>query len=370
LTTYISDEVSEIPLFWLVPLVLSQLTLILAFARQPLFARLPRRVRGALQLAHALAIVACLLALLLNQPSGARAQAGPLTTGIWLILVPLVLLTPQKLAIVLQPVTALLLVFGVLTGIWAVPQLVLHLFAVFVAMRCCQGELARDRPPPSGLTGYFLCMAAGSALGGLFAAVLGPLLFPEVVGEYWLALVLACMIRPGSARNGLSDLLIVRGLCVLRKCNAAAARLMRLVTAVVLDWLYPLILGVFTVELWVHREQFRALMTSLGVEDLVTRDTVLCGLPLLLCLLAVARGVRFGLALGAILLAKSLAPADPDRAAVTLLRGIPGADADRVLLPLSLLPLVLGTVVVLVGLLSVLSAGTAYSERERGQESN
>jgi hypothetical protein len=370
LPTYISEEVSAIPLFWMVPLILSQLTLILAYARQPLFARLPRRARGALQLAHALAIVACLLALLLSQPRGAGAQAGPLTTGVWLILVALVLLTPQALAIVLQPVAALLVVFGLLTGIWAVPQLTLHLLAVFVAMRCCHGELARDRPPPDGLTGYFLCIAAGGALGGLFAAVLAPVLFPEAVAEYWLALVLACMLRPGSVRNGLSDLLIARGLCALWKCGVAAARLTRLVGALVMDWLYPLLLGVLTIALWVRHDQLQPLMTSLGVENPVTRDAVLCGLPLLLCLLAVARPVRFGLSLGAILLAKSLAPRDPERPEFTFLSGIPDADVNRVLLPLFLLPLVLGTVIVLAGLLSVLLTGAADTERQMGRGSN
>jgi hypothetical protein len=250
-------------------------------------------------------------------------------------------------------VAALLVVFGMLTGIWAVPQLALHLLAVFVAMRCCHGELARDRPPPSGLTGYFLCMAVGGALGGLFAAVLAPLLFPEAVGEFWLALVLACMVRPGGARNGLSDLLIARGLCVVWECGAATARRTRLVAALAMDWLYPLLVGVLTVELWVHREQFRPLLISLGIKEPVTRDAVLCGLPLMLCLLAMARRVRFGLSLGAVLLAKPLAPGDPERAAVTLLSGIPAADADRVLLPLFLLPITLGAVVVLAGLLSV-----------------
>jgi hypothetical protein len=357
LPTYISDEVSAIPLFWLVPVILSQLTLILVFARQPLFARLPRRARGALQLAHALAIGACLLTMLLSRPPGTGAPPGPLTTGVWLILIALILLTPQTLAVMLQPVAALLVVFGVLTGIWAVPQLALHLLAVFVAMRCCHGELARDRPPPDGLTGYFLCIAAGGALGGLFGAVLGPMLFPNDVGEYWLALVLACMLRPGSARNGLSDLLIARGLCVLWECGATAARLVRLVAALVMDWLYPLLLGVLAIELWIHREHFWPLMTSRGVEDPVTRDAVFCGLPLLLCLLAVARRVRFGLSLAAILLAMSLAPGDPERAAVTLLSGIPDADAHRVLLPLLLLPVTLGTVVVLAGLLSVVLTG-------------
>ena len=368
LANYISTEVSAIPLFWLVPLLLVQFTRLLAFARQPLFASLSRRTRRALQLAHALALVACLLALLPSQPADAGAHARPLTNVAWLILVPLMLLTPQALAVVLQPVTALLVVFGELTGIWALPQLALHLLAVFMVMRCCHGALARDRPPPHGLTGYFLCIAAGDALGWLFAAVLAPMLFPADVAEYWLALVLACLLRPASARNGLSDRLIVRGLCGLGHAGAATARLTRLVVALVLDWLYPLLLGVLTVELWVHREQVRPLLTTLGVEGPVVRDALLCGLPLLLCLLTVARRVRFGLSLGAVLLAKSLAPTDPERAAITLLGGLP--DSGSVALALLLLPGALGAVVVLTGLLSMVLVGDKKAPAPAGSFSD
>ena len=43
------------------------------------------------------------------------------------------------------------------------------------------GELARRRPEPAGLTGYYLAIAAGGALGGLLNAVVAPLLFTG----YW-----------------------------------------------------------------------------------------------------------------------------------------------------------------------------------------
>ncbi|MCS7042087.1 MAG: fused MFS/spermidine synthase [Bryobacteraceae bacterium] len=47
----------------------------------------------------------------------------------------------------------------------------------FVACMVCHGELARLRPHPGHLTGYYLMISVGGALGGLFVAVLAPALF-------------------------------------------------------------------------------------------------------------------------------------------------------------------------------------------------
>ena len=46
----------------------------------------------------------------------------------------------------------------------------MHLAGLFVVSLVCHGELARLRPPAHQLTGYYLCLSAGGALGGLFAA--------------------------------------------------------------------------------------------------------------------------------------------------------------------------------------------------------
>ncbi len=338
---YVSEEVSAIPLFELLLLVLSQLTLLLAFARQPLFARLPGRVRLAVTLVQGMGILACLFGLWLNRPAETGAQPGSFATGLWLILIPLVLLMPRALAVILQPVAAALLVLGLLARIWVLPELATHLLAVFVAMRCCHSELARDRPPPKELTGYFLCMALGAALGGLFVAVLAPLLFPEGVEEYGLALALACMLRPCGVRNGLSDRLLAGGLCALSRCGREAARLTRFVAALVMDWLYPLLVGLVTVRFWLSGSP-------------LARDPALYALPLALCLLAVGRPVRFGLCLAAVLLARPLAPGPAPNADVTLLPGFGGPRDVALLVALVLLPLAAGTVAVAASLLSVL----------------
>lgn len=47
----------------------------------------------------------------------------------------------------------------------------------FIACMVCHGELARLRPHPAHLTGFYLMISVGGALGGLFVAMLAPALF-------------------------------------------------------------------------------------------------------------------------------------------------------------------------------------------------
>lgn len=61
---------------------------------------------------------------------------------------------------------------------------------LFAAGWSAHGEIARRRPHPAGLTGYYLGITAGGAAGGLAASLLSPLLFPNT-WEYPLALVLS-----------------------------------------------------------------------------------------------------------------------------------------------------------------------------------
>ena len=59
----------------------------------------------------------------------------------------------------------------------------------------CHGQLANDRPSSQHVTEFYLWLSVGGALGGLFNAILAPLLFSGVV-EYPLMIVLACLMRP------------------------------------------------------------------------------------------------------------------------------------------------------------------------------
>jgi hypothetical protein len=62
--------------------------------------------------------------------------------------------------------------------------------ALFGACVVCHGELARLRPEPARLTGYYLAIAAGGALGGLFVSLAAPRIFSTLV-EWKLGLGIA-----------------------------------------------------------------------------------------------------------------------------------------------------------------------------------
>ena len=71
-------------------------------------------------------------------------------------------------------------------------QLFGHLATLFAACMVCHGELYRLRPGPSRLTGYYLAIAAGGAIGGLAVAVVAPALFDddhELPLGLWMMLV-------------------------------------------------------------------------------------------------------------------------------------------------------------------------------------
>ena len=65
---------------------------------------------------------------------------------------------------------------------------------LFVCCMVCHGELARLKPRPRYLTSFYLTSAAGGAVGGLFVAVVAPLVFHEYFELHiglWTCLALA-----------------------------------------------------------------------------------------------------------------------------------------------------------------------------------
>lgn len=140
-TTYITTQIAPLPLLWVIPLAIYLLTFILVFAGRQLL------------------------------PQLWLVRAFPLT------LVPLVIL---MLAQATQP---MLLLAG------------LHLIVFFLATMICHGAIANDRPAPRHLTEFYLWMSAGGVLGGMFNALLAPLVFSSLI-EYPLVLALACLALP------------------------------------------------------------------------------------------------------------------------------------------------------------------------------
>ncbi|MCX5684137.1 MAG: fused MFS/spermidine synthase, partial [Planctomycetota bacterium] len=49
--------------------------------------------------------------------------------------------------------------------------------ALFICCMVCHGELSRLKPDPRRLTGYYLTMSAGGAVGGVLVAIVAPLVF-------------------------------------------------------------------------------------------------------------------------------------------------------------------------------------------------
>lgn len=60
-------------------------------------------------------------------------------------------------------------------------QIIVYAGVLFSGCLICHGELANKKPSPRHLTYFFLMIASGGALGGLFSALAAPLLFPS----YW-----------------------------------------------------------------------------------------------------------------------------------------------------------------------------------------
>ena len=141
LTTYMTTDIAAVPLLWIIPLVLYLLSFTIVFGRRTWISQ---------------------SVLVRWQPIGLIALAvidvwGPSASGPWL--------------------------------------LPLHLLVFFVTALVCHGELATSKPPPSRLTDFYLCIAVGGVLGGIFNALVAPAVFDSVL-EYPLTILIACAVRP------------------------------------------------------------------------------------------------------------------------------------------------------------------------------
>ena len=85
----------------------------------------------------------------------------------------------------------------------------------FVIAVACHADLAGDRPSPGRLTEFYFWIAFGGMLGGLFNALLAPVIF-DSIAEYPLVLVAACLLRgvrsgDGAQKPVLGDLFVPCG---------------------------------------------------------------------------------------------------------------------------------------------------------------
>jgi hypothetical protein len=146
-TTHITTDLVAVPLLWVIPLALYLLSFVIVFARKR---RLPR---------------------------GFAARVVPATA----VLVAMVYLSGAS-----RPAWFLIL---------------FHFAFLFAAALVCHGQLADDRPAPAHLAEFYLWIAVGGVLGGLFNAVVAPLVFNTVI-EYPLVILLASYLRPAYRKSG------------------------------------------------------------------------------------------------------------------------------------------------------------------------
>ncbi len=99
-------------------------------------------------------------------------------------------------------------------------QLGVFLPGLFIGCLFCHGELYRTRPAPRHLTAFYLAISAGGALGGLFVAVLAPLIF---TGYFELGLGLVALALLATLRFvNVGRVAYVLGLLVLLGVGACA----------------------------------------------------------------------------------------------------------------------------------------------------
>jgi hypothetical protein len=72
-------------------------------------------------------------------------------------------------------------------------ELALYFAAMFFACMVCHGELVRLKPDPRHLTGFYLLISAGGALGGIFVGLVAPLVFTTFF-EWSIGVVASCAI--------------------------------------------------------------------------------------------------------------------------------------------------------------------------------
>jgi hypothetical protein len=366
-TTYMTTDIAAIPLLWIPPLALYLLTFIIVFARiSPRGQSIATLVTlDALVLWLIIWIVPkfnldqsfiWLIRVIGVGLVGFSFQILRLRDPALI----------HRVMIMVMPLIVLLIVFMMLSeerpGV--VANIALHLVALLIVSMVCHGELARDRPAPKYLTEYFLLMSIGGVIGGLFNALFAPVAFNALI-EYPLVMMVACLLLPplGFGKDSvwarradlaLAGVFLLVGALLLLMCyrddasrpdlsplktgpwqwGLAAFALAGLLGAVaarrgwgappveggggkpddhwvdrVLDLVLPLALLVLVLGLYWGLPAKGVAGRLKGFADMVAmelprfRNILTFGLPAVLCYTFVERSVRFGLGVGAILLA-------------------------------------------------------------------
>jgi len=106
-------------------------------------------------------------------------------------------------AVRLAPFAVVPLAIGIFDGsrsLWLI-VILLNLAAFFLLTLACHGEIYRRRPPPARLTEFYLWLSFGGVVGGVFAGLVAPNVFPSTY-EYQILIVAALLALPGTFAGG------------------------------------------------------------------------------------------------------------------------------------------------------------------------
>lgn len=137
-TSFLTTDISPMPVLWIIPLSIYLITFIIAFADKPVLS------------------------------SDWMARAFPVA--------------------MLVVVTTTIFQGGFLV-------MGIHLLVFFVGSMACHFELAKSKPDPRHLTEFYLLVSFGGMLGGVFNGLVAPVVFPWIL-EYPLTLMVACLLFP------------------------------------------------------------------------------------------------------------------------------------------------------------------------------
>jgi len=151
-TSYMTNNIASTPFLWIMPLALYLLTFVIVFARKPIVS------------AHGL------------------SKLFP-----WVVIAGFLLIAPNYS-------------FGFAgyqfnTTPPPIVKIPLLLFVYFLISLYCHAILVEKRPAASGLTEFYILMSVGGVLGGIFNALIAPVIF-NAVYEFVLVLALVLFLRP------------------------------------------------------------------------------------------------------------------------------------------------------------------------------
>ena len=217
--SYITTDVASAPLLWVIPLALYLLSFVVTFARRP-----PVKASWAL-----------------------TGQAASISILLLLFMTP----TPPLNLVI--------------------PA---HYLAFFFIALVCHGMLAARRPAAARLTEFYFCLSLGGALGGVFNALLAPILFSSTY-EYPLALILACALRaaagPAAKPNRMDFLLPLAVLAAVTAVIEGWSWLGAIGPAAVMAALFAIAIVVFSLSN--HALRFALAVAAVLVPATLDRST-------------------------------------------------------------------------------------------------